>query len=438
MKDGSYLKDVRAQYEDFPYPPRKAEDERVRLCRSRSSALECINHYCFKGEQTFNDGFRVLVAGGGTGDCTIFLAEQLRHLNASIVYLDMSSASMAIAKARAKIRGLNNIEWIQESIYNLPELGLGTFDFISCTGVLHHLDDPEKGMRALHSVLADNGSINVMVYASYGRTPIYQLQDLMRRINVGTESAQDKITNTRKTLATLPPTHWLNFNRTIFEPELATDIGLYDLLLHSQDRSFTVPEFYAFGEDNGLVLHTMYEGDHPMGQLLYEPQTFIRDPELLAQVKALSTKEQHAICELIYGQNIKHNAYFAKQEKAAASLEQLELIPVFARSRLSDEELNRLTAIMTSNEPQIRINDFLGINRTALTSQVYQAINDQRSIAEIIETVSQSNSCSPEQVQQELNNLLSILIKASFLYLQSANTPSFRSLAEMEKLDQQN
>jgi hypothetical protein len=27
-----------------------------------------INHYCFKGKQTFKTQFRVLVAGGGTGD----------------------------------------------------------------------------------------------------------------------------------------------------------------------------------------------------------------------------------------------------------------------------------------------------------------------------------------------------------------------------------
>ena len=40
---------------------------------------------------------RALVAGGGTGDATIFLAEQLRHTDAQVVHLDMSSASIAIA-----------------------------------------------------------------------------------------------------------------------------------------------------------------------------------------------------------------------------------------------------------------------------------------------------------------------------------------------------
>lgn len=435
MKDGSYLKDVRAQYEDFPYPPRKAEDERVRLVRSRSSSLDCINHYCFDGEQNFDNGFRVLVAGGGTGDCTIYLAEQLKNLNASIVYLDMSEASMRIAKARAEIRGLTNIEWIHESIYNIPDLNLGKFDYINCAGVLHHLDDPSKGMRALHSVLADNGSLNVMVYARYGRTSIYQLQDLMQHINANTDNPEEKITNTRKTLATLPPTNWFNFNRGIFEPELATDIGLYDLLLHTQDRSFTIPEFYEFGEQNGLILHQMYEGDHPMGQLLYEPSTFISDPELLGKVSALGKKEQQAICELIYGQNFKHNAYFSKQAKQAASFDKECLVPVLSVFNSSQSEREALERIINSTSPQIKLNNFISINRTPLLSKLFNAIDNHRSIAEIVDEISQSAVCSPAQVKTELHSLLKILNKASLLYLKSSNTAAFRKLAELEPID---
>ena len=65
----------------------------------------------------FKVGDRVcaLVAGGGTGDATIFLAEQLRGTNAEVVHLDMSQASIALAQARAQIRGLDNITWVQKS-----------------------------------------------------------------------------------------------------------------------------------------------------------------------------------------------------------------------------------------------------------------------------------------------------------------------------------
>ena len=133
-----YIQEVRNQYENYPYPYRDPEDEKTRLIYTLDAFLEKINHFCYQGKQTFNN-FRALVAGGGTGSAAIFLAEQLRHKkNAEIVYLDISRQSMDIAQKRATIRGLKNITWIHNSILNLPDLDLGTFDYINCVGVLHH------------------------------------------------------------------------------------------------------------------------------------------------------------------------------------------------------------------------------------------------------------------------------------------------------------
>ena len=59
-------------------------------------------------------------------------------------------------------------------------LGLGPFDYIDCCGVLHHLPDPAAGVEALLSVLAPGGGMGLMVYAPYGRTGIYMLQEGLR------------------------------------------------------------------------------------------------------------------------------------------------------------------------------------------------------------------------------------------------------------------
>ena len=58
-----------------------------------------------------------------------------------------------------------------------------SFDQIICTGVLHHLAEPDAGLSALRGVLnPDEGAMHVMVYAPYGRTGIYMLQEFCRRI----------------------------------------------------------------------------------------------------------------------------------------------------------------------------------------------------------------------------------------------------------------
>ncbi len=164
--DSDHLPEVREQYERLPYPPCDPEDDNRRLVTTWLDDLPMVNHYCFGGAQSFARGFRVLVAGGGTGDGTIYLAEQLRATDAEIVHLDLSEASINIARRRAEIRKLENIRWVHDSLLSLPRLGLGEFDYINCVGVLHHLADPDAGLEALLSVKKPSGALGVMVYGT--------------------------------------------------------------------------------------------------------------------------------------------------------------------------------------------------------------------------------------------------------------------------------
>ena len=69
------------------------------------------------------------------------------------------------------------------AIEQIEDLG-GKFDQIVFTGVLHHLPDPDTGLRVLSSVLEPNGAIRLMVYAAYGRAGIYMMQDCCRLLGV--------------------------------------------------------------------------------------------------------------------------------------------------------------------------------------------------------------------------------------------------------------
>ena len=257
MNTSDHIPQVRQQYEELPYPPRDPGAEKGRLVRTWLDDLPMINHYCFAGKQSFRDGFRVLVAGGGTGDATIFLAEQLRDTDAKIVHLDLSQASTNIARQRAQVRDLDNITWLNESLLALPALGLAKFDYINCSGVLHHLADPDAGLCALLTVLKDDGALGIMVYAQYGRTGVYQLQSLMRLLNQNEPDAQRRIANAREVLNSLPPSNWFKRGEAdlYHDHKDLGDAGLYDLLLHAQDRAYTIEEIFAWCSDrHGLHL----------------------------------------------------------------------------------------------------------------------------------------------------------------------------------------
>jgi len=134
---------VRDQYEVYPYPARDPRDEAGRLIETTPGHLDEINHYVYAGRRDFGRPFRVLVAGGGTGDVTVMLAQQLadRFCRGEIVHLDLSAASAKVAEARLAARGLGNARFVVGSLTELAALGLGRFDYIDCVGVLHHLDD---------------------------------------------------------------------------------------------------------------------------------------------------------------------------------------------------------------------------------------------------------------------------------------------------------
>jgi len=196
---------VKLQYETFPYPPRDPADDAKRLVRTYHDQLESLNHYCFRGRRDFRHGFRALVAGGGTGDATVYLAQQLAGTDAAIVHLDVSTASIDVARRRTRQRGLEqDVYWIEGSLLDLPSFGLEPFDYVNCSGVLHHLDNPAEGLAALVSVLKDDGALGLMLYGRYGRLGVYQMQELMRLVNRGEQHPQEKVNNAKETFAALP------------------------------------------------------------------------------------------------------------------------------------------------------------------------------------------------------------------------------------------
>ncbi len=178
-----------------------------------------------------------------------------------MTWLDRSAAALAIARARADARGLTNIVWEQRSLLDLPGSGLGPFDYIDCCGVLHHLPDPAEGLRALLSVLAPGGGMGLMVYAPYGRTGVYMMQDALRRLAPPDETPQQRLDIARRVMKHLPETQWLRHNRNFDDHINGGDAGLYDLLLNPRDRAYTVPELSALLRRRGAADHLLGGAD---------------------------------------------------------------------------------------------------------------------------------------------------------------------------------
>ncbi len=311
---------VRDQYEAYPYPARDPTDERTRLIAGSPSNLAEIDHYVFAGRGDFAKPFRALIAGGGTGDAAIMLAQQLsdrarergRAAPGEVVYLDLSGAAREIAEARARARGLTNISFHQGSLLELPKLGLGGpggFDYIDCCGVLHHLEDPPAGLKALAEVLQAAGGMGLMVYAPLGRTGVYPAQAMLRDLGAGLPLGE-RVALARRLLDALPATNWLRRNPFLGDHK-RSDAELVDLLLHARDRAYSVDQVAALIAGAGLRLVSFIEPAR------YQPASYLKDPVLLKRLAGLDPLARAAFAEALAGNIKKHIFYVVKASNHA-------------------------------------------------------------------------------------------------------------------------
>jgi SAM-dependent methyltransferase len=304
MKDAADAA-LAAQYDAYPYPQRDPRDEAKRLIIGSPSHLREVDHWIFGARRPASQPLRALVAGGGSGDASVMLAQQMASAGRAgdVTWLDRSAAARRVAEARVAARKLGNVVFQEGSLLDLPGSGLGPFDYIDCCGVLHHLPDPLEGLRALVAALAPGGGLGLMVYAPHGRTGVYMAQDALRLLAPPDETPAARVEVAKRLWRQMPETAWLKRNPWITDHEKGGDAGLYDLLLNPRDVAFTVPAFNALIAAAGLRIVCLVE------PLRYDPLSYLSDPKLRPRIEAMDTIEGAALAEAITGNMGVHIAY---------------------------------------------------------------------------------------------------------------------------------
>ncbi len=300
-----------AQYEAYPYPLRDPRDEAKRMVVGSPSHLLEVDHWIFSAQRPRATPLRALMAGGGSGDGTIMLAQHLASAGrpGEVTWLDRSAQARQVAEARAAQRGLGNIRFVNGSILELAESGLAPFDYIDCCGVLHHLPDPLQGLKNLVSVLAPGGGLGLMVYAPHGRTGVYMLQDALRLLAPGPDQAEQglppaaRVDLAKRLWRQVPETAWLRQNPWLTDHISGGDAGLYDLLLNPRDQAYSVPQFNALVEAAGLRVQAWVE------PLRYDPDAYLSDPKLRARTALLPPLQRAALAEAMCGNMGIHIVY---------------------------------------------------------------------------------------------------------------------------------
>lgn len=286
--------DVRDFYERYPYPrPIDSLEKYQQFWQDRQRRR--ADYHLFWPAQSYRDDQSILIAGCGTSQAA---KHALRWPAAQVTGIDFSATSVRCTEELKKKYDLRNLQVHQLPIDRVNDLQT-SFDQIVCTGVLHHLADPEAGLRALRAVLKPDGAMHLMVYAPYGRTGVYMLQEFCRR--VGIHATDVEIRDLITTLKTLPPGHPLE-NLLREAPDFRQEAALADALLHPQDRAYSVPQLFDFIEKAGLKFGRWIR------QAPYTPHCGVvaKIPQA-SRLTELSVAEQYAAVELFRGTMVRHS-----------------------------------------------------------------------------------------------------------------------------------
>lgn len=117
-------------------------------------------------------GNRILIAGCGTGRWACNFAHCFPGV--SVLAVDISQASLAFARGQKSKFALHNLEFEHADLRTWNRHG--QFDFIECTGVLHHLPDPLTAWARLVSALKQDGAMLVALYSKMARWPFKEMR----------------------------------------------------------------------------------------------------------------------------------------------------------------------------------------------------------------------------------------------------------------------
>jgi len=298
--------EVRDFYERMPYPKPLTSLDGHRELFKDPKRRPAQFHLLWPTEPLREDQ-EILVAGCGTSQAARYA---MREPNARVIGIDISDVSLRYTRDLQQKYDLQNLELHQLPVEEVGQLGR-TFDQIVCTGVLHHLPDPELGLRALRDVLKPNGAIHLMVYAAYGRAGIYMIKEYCRLL--GITSSEKDLRDLGATLKTLPADHPLAVAMQ-GALDFSNPDALADALLHPIDRAYNVPELYDLLERCGLSFGRWSE----QAPYLAQCGMFAKTPHA-ARLASLPARQQHAALELLRGIMFKHNVIAYRDDREAAS-----------------------------------------------------------------------------------------------------------------------
>lgn len=244
---GSVSAEVASRYNRDPFPPAYAY---LRLGERTDFGLRDIMGADFpalRDEEGIPHEFSSIELGCGRGPSLNEAAH--RFPAGSFLGVDLSQASLAMARRDARKNGITNARFMQGDLLGLADYP-EQFDLLVCGGVLHHLPERREAWKILTDLVKPGGFMQIGVYSVQARKSFNAVKGKI--VEWGFTDSLEDLRKVRKRIMEAALSGDRACARVITCPDFDYRAGLRDLLFHNHEYPYTLPELKALIDEQDL------------------------------------------------------------------------------------------------------------------------------------------------------------------------------------------
>jgi SAM-dependent methyltransferase len=336
--------------------------------------------------QTVPPDPHIWVAGCGTNQAAI---TALHFPNAVVRGSDISTSSLELCASTARDLGCTNLELRKESI-NQTDYDQ-QFDYIICTGVIHHNADPEATLKKLAGALKPTGVLELMVYNRYHRILTSAFQKGVRLLT-GTESTPDfqkELALTRSLIDKFPGVGLMQ--QFVGALKHAPESQIADALMQPVENSYTVDVLEEMASRCGLEFLTPSPNAWDKGAGNPTWNLRFSQPEIQRSYDKLPDSRRWQITNLMLCENSPHLwFYFKRADSPVERKSEQQICDSFLETRFRPNSVARRSYVLNTDNKYTQIKSPLpypGMPANPEMRQIVEAVGGGAPMVQVLESL---------------------------------------------------